>query len=168
MVVNVVVDVVDVDAVVRHICRWGQLGCERRTWVPWMGKATFVAANFEMVGFDTPVRPLLNFEVAEDVLLDGADYVVDGGEDPFRSLGRKVDLVVHVFVAEFEMIERDVLCADFLGATLHFRSEESGLIPISSIRRRIDGRVDDEDGLRFGVRLKVFRQFRRLRFCCSL
>ena len=34
MVVNVVVDVVDVvdvDAVVRHICRWGQLGYERRT-----------------------------------------------------------------------------------------------------------------------------------------
>ena len=72
----------------RRNWRWRLLSYERRAWFPRMGKAAFVAADFEMVSFDTAVRSLLDFEVAKDVLLNGTDdAAVNGGEDLFCSLG---------------------------------------------------------------------------------
>ena len=60
----------------RWSCRF--LKNERKAWFSRVDETTFVASNLEMMRFDRPVAALLDFDVAQDVLLgDELDVGVD-------------------------------------------------------------------------------------------
>ena len=81
-----------------------------------------VAAYSEMVRLDRGVGPFLDLKVAQDVLVCGVfDFLVDGVEDPFCAFGREMDLIVHVLVSEVEVVERNVMRANLVGASFQFR-----------------------------------------------
>ena len=77
-----------------------------------------------------------------------------------------MDLVVHIVVAEIEVVQGYETRADFVSAPPHFRSKETNLIPLRSVRRDVGERIDEEDGfsVHLGVGLEDVGEFVRLGF----
>ena len=134
----------------------------------WVNKATLVAPDLEVVRFYCAVGSVLDLEVAQDILLgDALNVVVDGREDSFCAFCRVMYLIVHVVISEIEVIKRYITRSDLVGTPPQLRSEEASLVAFRSVRREVNGGVDDEDGLvrHFGIGFEDFGQF--LRLCLS-
>ena len=140
---------------------------ERSTRHSRVDEATFVASNLEVVRLHRPVGAVLHFKIPQNVLLGDRLYmVVDGRQDPLSPFGGKMDVVVHVFAAEAEVVEADESRADFVGAPLYFRAKKASLVSLRSVRRGVGSGIDEEYGLagRIRVRLEDGRQLVRLGF----
>ena len=127
------------------------------------------AAYFVVMRFHSAVRPICDFEVSQNVKSSFClDEVSDYSKHCLRSLGRKVDLVLHIVAAEFHCLQRDVTCSCYFSTSSHLRPQKPRLISLLSHWSYSSRRVDKEKVFAVGVGTKNFGKLFGLLFDCYL